>query len=317
MNDYPLVYLLTLNFNQSQLTIECVESILASEYPNFKIIVVDNGSTRANFKLIERIIDNKIEIYRLQKNIGYVGGMNYALKEASLKNPDYCIVLNNDTIIEKTAITHLVSCAQRAANNCIVTGKVYHYDKPDVIQYIGSDLIGKELLTFKHIGVNEIDNGQYEDEEERDLIDDIYWLLPREVYLKIGGYNELFYFNGESADYCLRAKKEGFLLLYCPLAKLWHKGGGSIGGRDNNPFLVFHQTKSTLLFRFLHLKRRNFAIFYSRIFFNALKKLIKGILKVCLKDNASWKYSLAEMKGWLSFSNDMLLGRLKQKKDVL
>ncbi len=317
MNDHPLVYVLVLNFNQSQLTIGCVESIIASDYPNFKIIVVDNGSDYNNYKSLERIIDNKISIYRLDKNIGYVGGMNYALKEASTKNPDYYLVLNNDAIIEKAAITHLVNCAQRSSNNCIVSGKVYHYDRPDVIQYIGSKLIDADFLSFKHIGVNEIDNGQFEKEEERDLIDDIYWLLPNTVYSKIGGYNELFYFNGESADYCMRAKNEGFLLLYCPLAKLWHKGGASIGGRDNNSFLAYYQTKSTLLLRFLHLKHRHFTFFYCKIFFNALKKMIKGIFKVCLKYNVNWEYSLAEMKGWMSFSNDMLFGRLKRKKDDL
>jgi len=45
--------------------------------------------------------------------------------------------------------------------------------------------------------------------------------------------------------------------------------------------------------------------------------MIKGIFKVWLKDNANWEYSLAEMKGWMSFSNDMLFGRLKRKQDAL
>jgi GT2 family glycosyltransferase len=312
MNSYPFVYVLILNFNQPLLTLQCVESFLASDYPNLKVLVVDNGSSSDNLEAIRKLRNTKLNLHRLINNLGYVGGMNYALQVAFLENPDYFLVSNNDVIIEKTAIKNMVIRSQRAGNKCIVTGKVYYFDKSNVIQYIGSELIDKKSLTYKHIGVNQIDNGQFDREEERDLIDDIYWLLPQKVYKHLGGYNKLFYFNGESADYCLRAQNAGFRLLYCPEAKLWHKGGGSIGGRDNNPVLAYYQTKSTLLFRYLHLKRKNFYMFYLKILRNALKNHLKGFIKIFIKDTSSYRCSNGELKGWFSFSINMLFGKYKQ-----
>jgi len=311
MSNHPFVYVLTLNFNQPFLTIKCVESVLASDYPNIKIMVVDNGSSPESRRSIEELIDKRVCIHYLNKNLGYVGGMNYALENASLESPDYFLIMNNDTVIDKGAIKALISTAQKSDNKCIVTGKVYHFDKPEVIQYIGSYLLDEEMLKFVHIGVNQVDTGQFEKESERDLIDDIYWLLPMEVYLRIGGYNKLFYFNGESADYCLRAKKEKFNLLYTPSAKLWHKGGASIGGRENNPLLGFFQTKSTLLLRYIHLNRSNFYIFYFRIFLTSLKKLIKGVYQTLYLKKGSLKSSLGEIRGWISFTYELCTGRYK------
>ena len=108
------------------------------------------------------------------------------------------------------------------------------------------------------------DNGQFETEEERDIIDDVYWLLPKQVFQKLGLYNLLFFFNGESADYALRAKKEGFKLMYCPKAKIWHKGSLTVGGRKNNPFISYWQTRSALTFRYLHLNNKYFKKSYLR-----------------------------------------------------
>jgi len=177
-------------------------------------------------------------------------------------DPKYILILNNDTIIDSSALKELVHTSLNFNDQCIVTGKSYHYDDPNRIQYIGHHTSNRKLLRFYRIGADEQDNGQFEEIRERDLLDDIYWLIPYNVFAKTGKYNEYFWFNGESADYALRSKKSGYKLIYTPKAKLWHKGSISAGGRDNNPKLTYWQIQSTLIFRFLHLNTPRFIVFY-------------------------------------------------------
>ncbi|PQJ21101.1 glycosyltransferase [Tenacibaculum sp. SG-28] len=79
----PKVAIITLNYNQIDYTVDCVKSILNSDYSNFEIVLVDNGSSEENFKeLQERLPDDyRLSIPRLEINKGYVGGLIMDLKK--------------------------------------------------------------------------------------------------------------------------------------------------------------------------------------------------------------------------------------------
>ena len=81
--------------------------------------------------------DSRIILKRIIQNRGYVGGINYGLEEGIKLNPDYFLIMNNDTIIDKNAITELVNACKRHEDKAIVTGKVYHYEEPNKLQNIG------------------------------------------------------------------------------------------------------------------------------------------------------------------------------------
>ena len=108
-----MVAIITLNFNQNNFTIKCIESLLLSEYKDYQIILIDNGSSSDNYKkLKERLPDDRrVTLKRLDVNKGYVGGVNYGLDQGLKLNPQYFMIMNNDTIIDKNAIQELVkSC---------------------------------------------------------------------------------------------------------------------------------------------------------------------------------------------------------------
>jgi len=88
----PKVFVLTLNYNGKDLTIECVNSILKSEYKNFSVVVIDNGSTDGSVKALREKFGNRIVILENQKNLGYARGFNVGLKFAFEDNKaDYCL----------------------------------------------------------------------------------------------------------------------------------------------------------------------------------------------------------------------------------
>jgi GT2 family glycosyltransferase len=283
----PSVAILILNYNQYEITNECVQAILRSNYNNFKILLLDNGShSSEDYDKLMTLQSERCNIFRIEKNRGYVGGMNFLLELASQQEFNLFLIMNNDTVIASDALTALVRCSQKFHYQCIVTGKVYHFGQPKLLQHIGYKFTNKKYLKMKRMVVNQIDNGQWNQEMEMDMIDDIFWLLPDQLYRIIGGYSTFFWFNAEQADLALRAVKIGFKLIYTPEAKLWHKGSMSMGGRINSPRLVFYNTQGSLILYYLHLTFFRFFIVLVQAFIRVIKDSLINIVRLVLgKEN--------------------------------
>lgn len=312
MNDKVLI--ITVNYNQDKYTIECIKSILKSKYDNFSIVLVNNGSQeRPDSYLkeeIDKLCDPRIILKRIAKNIGYVGGINSGLEEGVKLNPDYFLIMNNDTIIGEHSINELVKTSHKFYNNAIVSGKVFHYDEPEKLQDVGWTFKSRKKMSFKTLGRNERDTGQYNEVMERDMLDDVFWLFPYKLYCEIGGYSPYFWFNSEQADFALRAKKIGYKLIYTPNANLLHKGSLSLGGRDKNPKLVYWHIQSTLILRFLHLPKAQFAFQYFTIARGVLFTFTKSLIFKLLRRDVSMEYARAKLSGLLYF-NKWILKRNK------
>ncbi len=297
------VVVITINYNQNQYTLDCIDSLLKSCYENFQVLLVDNGSNPHNVVELEKKLhaNSKILLHKIATNCGYIGGINYGLEKGGKLLPDYFLIMNNDTFINKYAIAELVDTCNDYQNKAIISGKIYHYDDKKRLQYIGGKLLNNNTLKYEKIGLNQIDEGQYNKIEERDMLDDIFWLFPFDLYKEIGGYSPYFWFNAEQADYALRAKKIGYKLIYTPKAKLWHKGSVTIGGRDENPALVYWNIQSALIFRYLHLPKLKFLFFYLIIIKGIFKSYLKMTFNYILGRNFSFKYTYAQLRALLYF----------------
>lgn len=273
----PMVIAITLNFNQNEYTINCIKSLFESDYEHFRILLVDNGSTLFNFnsllKQLHYLNDERLIVKRVEKNMGYVGGINYGIDVSTNLLPCYYLIMNNDTIIDKYSISALVTTCMRYENRAIVTGKVYWYDKPQVLQNTGVIFSALNKNT-KPIGLNEIDHGQFNTVQERDMIDDIYWLFPISLVELIGKYCDDYWFNYEQADFAMRAKNQGFKLVFTPKAKIWHKAGLSMGGRINNPIKTYYSTQSCLIYYYKNFNTLIFTYEYLKV----LRKIVKSII---------------------------------------
>jgi GT2 family glycosyltransferase len=305
-NQYILgskVVIITLNFNQNDYTLKFVESLLKSDYLKLVLLLVDNGSTEERYNDLKETIpdDTRIILKRITINCGYVGGINYGLEQGILLNPDYFLIINNDTIINEKAVSELVKTCKSYSDKAIVTGKVYHYEEPDKLQDIGYTFANKKQLIINRIGANEIDRGQYNEIAERDLLDDVYWLFPTELYHKIGGYSRYFWFNAEQADFAVRAKKAGYKLIYTPEAKLWHKGSVSIGGRNMNPSLVYWDIQSSLIFRHLHISKFQLILFFFSVIDSIFRSYFKCVISLFRGKRTSFNYANAKLSGMLYY----------------
>lgn len=296
MENNPLVIVVTVNYKQNDYTIKCLDSILNSDYKNINVILVDNGSADIEHQELQNKINNKekVIIIRSLKNIGYVGGVNLGLQKGIDLAADYFIVMNNDTIIDNKAISALVKCEKKYSNEAIVSGKVYHYNKKNRIQFAGYKWKSKNYLLTEEIGLDEIDNGQHDEEVERDMLDDIFWLFPSKLINDIGYYSPYFWFNSEQKDFAMRAINKGYKLLYTPEAKIWHKGSITLGGRVENPAYVYWSVQSAMIFSYLHLSKKNFRKFYILQLISFASTLLKSTFLI-LSGKNNFQYAIAKL----------------------
>lgn len=267
----PQVVVLILSYNGKHLLDEAIQSYLQNDYTNFSVVIIDNGSTDGTKEYIEGNYKN-VFVLRTDINLKYSGGFNFGLEYAfnNLK-AEYALITNNDVKVDKNVIKELVKIAQMDENIGFVTGKVYYYDEPNVLQTVGKKY---DPIRWNggHIGNREIDRGQFDEITERYFADDIYMLVSRKLYQKIGGYDTEFAFQCEEYDWQARAKKHGFKIMYTPYAKIWHKESATIG--KASAFKLYYDARNPMIVIMLHKDAK----FFKRFFWNHVKDNLLTIL---------------------------------------
>ncbi len=243
------VLVLILSYDGRHLLEECLTSYLANDYPNFEVVVIDNGSTDGTKEWVEKNYP-QVTVLRSDKNIGYSGGFNFGLDYAfNKRNADYVLITNNDVKADSKVITELVKVAESAPMIGFVTGKVYYYGQPNTLQTVGKYECPIRW-NGEHIGNGEIDQGQYDKISERIFVDDIFTLVSKKLYIETGGYDTLFRFQAEEYDWQARAKKLGYKIYFTPYAKIWHKESMTIGKRS--AFKAYYDARNPMLVILLH-----------------------------------------------------------------
>src|SRR4051812_8638607 len=108
----PKVFVCILNWNKSDETLACVSSVLAQDYPNFRVVVIDNGSTDESALALRKLAP-PVEIIEHVENLGFTGGCNVGMRYALAHDGDYVWLLNNDCDCEPNTLSLLVDYAEK------------------------------------------------------------------------------------------------------------------------------------------------------------------------------------------------------------
>ncbi len=247
----PKISIVVLNWNGLHDTLVCLESLKAVDYKSFDIILVDNASTDGSpEKLREMAKQNpKINLVFNSKNLGFSGGVNVGIRKALDKKADYVLLLNNDTCVNTSFLTHLVRVALSNPSVGIVGPKVY-YDGQDRVLYCAGSRVIKTLGQPLMRGLGQMDHGQYDKQEEVGFISGCCLLIKKEVIEKIGLLDEDYFAFFEDLDWNIRAQQAGYQLVYVPSSVIWHKGSNTIGLKS--PAYYFLHARNRILFARKH-----------------------------------------------------------------
>lgn len=290
--EYPKVIVLILSYNGKEYLDDAVASYLANDYTNFEIVVIDNGSTDGTEAYINRKWPG-VQVLRTVENLGYSGGLNFGLYHAfNNLHADYALITNNDVKADSQVIGALISTASKNEQIGFVTGKVFYFDDPFLFQTVG---YSEDSLTGKveHRGQREMDKGQYDEDEPLVSSDDVFMLVRREVYEKVGGYDTNFLFQCEQWDWQERAKKYGFIVYFSAGAKIWHKESMTIG--RTSAFKLFFDLRNNLIVIFKHKSPSQFGRYFWKSF---KEQFVIGSLKHILRGR--FKHAYSTVTGFLS-----------------
>lgn len=202
-------------------------------------------------KLSSDILDSRhLILIKNKKNYGFAMGNNLAIVFAlEFLQPHYILLLNNDVVVEKHFLKEMIMLVNNNRDIGIAGPKVYYYDlfgKGDVINFAGEDLVLWKAQGQRY-GFNEIDKGQYDSVREVDKVEGSCMLIKSEVFQNVGLFDPDYFAYWEETDFCIRAKRKGYKILYSPKSKVWHKISASTGGL-RNPFYIYYMTRNKFLF---------------------------------------------------------------------
>ena len=390
---FPKVYIIILNYNGWADTIECLESVLRSDYPNYQVVVVDNNSPDDSMEYIEAWAEGKLDVWvkpdhplrhlssppvkkpipyvyydrekaekdgnndwknglmvkplnskkeigqlstnqpiphssispfnllttepinysikyplvliQTGENLGFAGGNNVGLRYALAKDDfEYIWLLNNDTVIEKNALSMLIQKFENYRKSGerigVVGSKLLYYSEPNIIQGVGG-IYNKWFAVGKHLGVFEKDKGQYDNEDEAlskiDYIIGASMLISKGFLEEIGLLCEDYFLYFEEMDWVLRGKQKGYGIGYCHKSKVYHKEGESIGssleGKEKSEIADFYGLRNRIIFTKKFYPQYLWSVYFGFVFviWNRIRRRqlsrIKTVFKALLDGRKS------------------------------
>jgi GT2 family glycosyltransferase len=250
------VSIITVNFNQPQVTEELLKSIPAT-YSNIEIIIVDNGSNldlptawQANYP--------KVKFIRSELNLGFAGGNNLGIKNAT---GDYLFFVNNDTEFTPDLVNKLVEVLDANPSVGMISPKIKYYSNKNLIQYAGYTAMNYYTARNSCIGLRESDNGQYDHiTAPTAYCHGAAMMVRKEAIEKAGPMNENFFLYYEEVDWCEHIKRAGYQVWVCTEAVIYHKESVSVGKKSR--LKEYFMNRNRMLFI-----RRNAPVFNKIVFY--------------------------------------------------
>lgn len=211
-DEEPKVAIVLLNYNGHDDTIRCIDSLKKLDYSNYDIIVVDNGSTDGSEKYLRTIEGTHLQ--QTGRNLGYAGGNNIGIKYALKLSPNYILVLNNDTVVERSLLVDLVHSAGELPALGVCGCKIL--DGKGNIWFGGGRLIESigTTKTFFDERLNEV--------TEVSFVTGCMLFIKREIFEEVGFFDDRYFMYFEDAQFCYRVRKHGFKCYYIPSIKITH-----------------------------------------------------------------------------------------------
>lgn len=249
-----------------------------------KITFSSSLESENNFKQVKNVLSSKtpsskvnhLVLIKNHENHGFAGGnnlgMRYALKNL---NPDFLLLLNNDTVVDPYFLDELLN---QVGNAGIAGSKIYFYNDRDLIQSLGFKIRWSrgEMVSVGYRGRDESKSrdGSKNYDKDLDAVSGCSMLIRREVLDEIGLFNEKCFLYYEDTDICLRAKRAGFKIVCADRSKLWHKDSAS--SKKISGTREYYSARNLFLFMRKYAGKKEFYTFL--IYFFAFKFWFTAVL---------------------------------------
>lgn len=289
---YPLVSIISINFNGPDVTAEMIRSFDGVTYPNYEIIIVDNASTRGNVDQLKEDFPS-IKLIKSKENLGFAGGNNLGIREAK---GDYILLLNNDTEVDPGFLEPLVKKLEENHKIGAVSPKIIFHHTPNMLQFTGISEITKYTTRSTGWGFGQMDEGQFDEDKESFFAHGAAMMIPRRVIDKVGMMAEIYFLYYEEMDWGKRIRNAGYKIFYVHNAKIYHKESVSTG--RESPLKTYYMNRARIIYLRRQVKGIHLFIAYlyqMLIAFpkNVLVYLIKGRFDLLRAYLRAWGWNIS------------------------
>lgn len=284
------VAIILVNWNGFEFTSACLDSLRKVEYPDFRVILVDNASQNQEGERLKKVFP-EIDLIENSENLGFAGGNNLGIRKALEEGFSYVMLLNNDTIVEPDFLGQMIRKFSQNSRLGLVQPLIcFLHDRTQIWS------AGGKWNTFLGRAITLGDRKSVDNFEATDLKLD--WatgccmLITREALLKTGLLNESYFTYFEDVEWSLRFREKGFEIALAAEAKIYHEAGASSKKKHSEG------TLSPRVF-YYHVRNQFFL----------LRSQIHG-----LAVPFAWTYHSFRFMGWMSYF--CLRGRFQKLKSV-
>ena len=259
----PQVSIIIPNWNGKDVLHACLNSASELDYPNYGIVVVDNGSTDGSQNIIRRDFPH-VHLIENEQNLGYGEGQNIGIRFAMRGEAKYVFILNNDITLDRNALKKLVAAFENDASIGIAGPVLYHADRPTVVQAAGAKMswgTGRPHY-LKWRGVDGA-SGKTMQVDYAGM-----FLASTALFKRIGCFDPAFFAYWEDVDLCERAKKVGYKIVCVCTAKVWHKEAYT--GRRALGLRTYYHTRNRFWIEKRYASPRERLLFYLFFFLGAI-----------------------------------------------
>lgn len=242
----PPVLAIVLNWNNLPDTLECLQSLVESDYPVLHVLVIDNDSVEDPTGAIHARWPG-VRVIRTERNLGYGGGNNIGLREALALGVPYVLLLNNDVTVDSGMLRRLIEPVARDARIGMATPTVFFQDHPSEVYWDGG-IIDWDAADVSHESRSlPTGNGLTFSE----WLDGCALLVRTEILGRVGLLDDRYFLYYEDADWSLRAASHGWTNVVVARARAWHKVSHTSGGKAN-PAVQYYYARNCYFFLSLH-----------------------------------------------------------------
>lgn len=232
----PTVTILILNWNGRRLLPGCLAALEALDYPDYQVVVADNGSADESLAYV-RENHPQVQCIDLGQNLGFGRGNNAALARLSDRR-EILVLLNNDVVVRPNWLKELVRPLARPEVG--VTGAKLLFPDERHVQHAGAEL-AYPLALSQHFRYKALDQGSPDEEREVDYVTGasmaIRWSLVDQLGLFDPRFAPYYY---EEADFCARVRSAGYKVIYAPRAvAIHHESFSAVKGSPQTDY-AFH-----------------------------------------------------------------------------
>jgi GT2 family glycosyltransferase len=232
--DQPCVYIVVLNWNGWQDTLECMRSLRRMEYHSWHAVIVDNGSTDDSVERLKEACP-EVSILETHKNLGFAAGNNVGIRIALENGADYVFVLNNDTTVFSDTISEFVGFAEKHPTAALMGPRIDRRNpqrewpirrKLDLLTQLCTSTALRRIVTRIPVirGVFYCTGSQ---PSVVQFLAGSALFFRAAAFEKAGLFDESTFLDFEELIMAEKVRRSGFSAYFVPQARIWHKGSAS------------------------------------------------------------------------------------------